>query len=61
MFQFNRHHQGAYHMSLLKSHLLKKKKGFLKYIGVINVVVRLHTLSCPCWCMSVALLGIICF
>jgi hypothetical protein len=38
-------------MSLLK---LQCQTSQLKYIGLVNLVVWLHMLSGPCWCMSVA-------
>ena len=54
MFRCNRrHHQGAHYLSLLKLRLLEQ----LKYVGVVNLVVWLHILSGPCWCMSAALFG----
>ena len=54
MFRCNHHHQRAHYMSLLK---LQCKNSQLKYIGVVNLVVWLHTctLSGPYWCMSAAL------
>jgi len=55
MFRLNYHHQGALYVSLLKLRLLNSQ---LKYIGVVNLVVWLHMLSGPCWCLSAALLGI---
>ena len=51
MFRCNHRCQGAHYLSLLKLQLIKLSK----YIGVVNLVVWLHMLSGPCWCMSATL------
>jgi hypothetical protein len=45
MFPRNHHHQGTHYMSLQKLQYIKFK---LKYIGVVDLVVWLHKLPCPC-------------
>jgi hypothetical protein len=53
MFRCNHHHhQGAHYMTLLK---LQCQNSQLKYNGLVNLMVWLHMLSGPCWCMFAAL------
>jgi hypothetical protein len=53
MFRCNHRHQGAHYLSLLKLHLLKQSVKIHRC--VVNLVVWLHMLSGPCWCVSAAL------
>jgi hypothetical protein len=48
MFRCKHHHQGAHYLSLLKLQLLNNQ---LEHNGMVNLVVWLHMLSGPCWCV----------